>query len=129
MKNIKTILILLLISGLCAATSNVYNPLSEISQNFKIISIYKKPLYNSPDFVMMRAIDPKTNRIFTLEIAPDWYLVKTPFGNIKVFDQVVMIGSVVASKNNWIMIRKITKNGLPDIKIRTRTGFPLWRAD
>ena len=129
MKKIKIILILILASCICTASSNIYNPLSEITQNFKIISIYKKPLYNSQNFVMMRAIDPKTNKIFTLEIAPDWYLDKTQFSNIKVFDKVVMIGSIVASKNNWIMIREINKGGLPAIEIRTQTGFPLWRAD
>ena len=121
----KRILFLLIILSL-SVLSSVYNPLREVKGNFIVLSFSNVPMYSQKDFVLITAKGEKENKIFILEISPRWFLKEEFFNKIKINSTIKVIGSL--TKENWIVVRKISLGEVYNIDLRTKEGFPLWRV-
>lgn len=106
----------------------IYNPLKEQKITLQAVQIVKKHLYNLNDFIILRGYSFEQKKIFTVELAPEWFLQKYSFEKIKIGDKIQFVGSFLATKTNWFMARELMKESIR-IKIRTETGFPLWRVN
>ncbi len=105
---------------------SVYNPLREVKRNFIVLSFSNVSMYGQKDFVLITAKDEKENKIFILEISPRWFLKEEFFNKIKLNSTIKVIGSL--TKENWIVVRKISLGEVYSIDLRTQEGFPLWRV-
>ncbi len=120
----KRTLLLIIISVLLL--SSVYNPLKEVEGNFIVLSFSNVPMYGQKDFVLITAKAEKENKIFILEISPRWFLKEEFFNKIKLNSKIKVFGSL--TKENWIVVRKISLGEIYSIDLRTKEGFPLWRV-
>ena len=125
---IKKIFILLFLMILSLKlSSQIYNPQKEINTKIRVILVYESSLYNQKDFVTIKGINLTDKKIYTLEIAPRWFLKEKFFNIISPGEIIDIIGAKSIEKKNWILVRKISFKS-KNISLRTKKGFPLWRV-
>jgi len=107
--------------------SQIYNPQKEINTKLRVVLIYESNIYGQKDFVTMKGINLTDKKLYTLEIAPRWFLKKNFFSIIAPGEVINIIGTLSIDRKNRILIREISYKS-KNILLRTKQGFPLWRV-
>ncbi len=127
MKLQKKIIIFFLILLSINLFSQIYNPQKEINIKLRVVLIYESNIYGQKDFVTMKGINLSDKKLYTLEIAPRWFLKKDFFRSISPGQIINITGALSIGKKNWILVREISYES-QTISLRTKQGFPLWRV-